>query len=165
MRFNFGTDVWKFRKDTEKHFLVGLKLDCTRLCNDLLCKELSTFNRLHWAHCLTGRNMLQLSTSDKNCITAFELTKTPTAYLKETEQWVRHCQLSWDRTGSKPNWVNCENITEWSTTLPEDNTSPTDEAKSKPNWLTHSALALKVALFGMPHTEHIKPHWNETLIG
>jgi hypothetical protein len=45
MRYRFGTEDWQARKDTEKHFLVGLKLDCTRLCNDLLCKELGVFNK------------------------------------------------------------------------------------------------------------------------
>ena len=148
MRAKFGTEDWKTRKDCEKHCLVGLKLDCTRLCNDLLCKELSTFNRLDWAHCLTGKNMLQLSASEKDCITVFDLKKNPTALLKETEHWVRHCQLSWDRTGNKPNWVNCENASAWSTGLFEDTASPTSTAKMMPHWLTRGITAMKNALLG-----------------
>ena len=110
MRAKFGTADWQTRKDCEKHCLVGFKLDCTRLCNDLICKELGVFNGLYWAHCLTGKNMLQLSETERKTIVALYIKQNPTAMLKETAHWVRHCQLSWDRTGNKPNWVNQENL-------------------------------------------------------
>jgi hypothetical protein len=148
MRYEFGTDDWKTRKETEAHCLVGFKLDCTRLCNDLICKELGLFNRLYWAHCLTGKNMLTLSDTEKHCITAFDLKKSPAAFLQETQHWVRHCQLSWDRTGNKPTWVNCENTAAWSTGLCDDTASPTSTAKMMPHWLMRGITAMKEALLG-----------------
>jgi hypothetical protein len=149
MRYRFGTEDWQARKDTEKHFLVGLKLDCTRLCNDLLRKELGVFNRLYWSHCLTGKNELTLSDTEKHCITAFDLNKSPAAFLQETQHWVRHCQLSWDRTGAKPDWVNCENTAAWSASVNDDTAcSPTSTAKMMPHWLLRSITAMKEALLG-----------------
>jgi hypothetical protein len=148
MRYQFGTEDWKTRKETERHCLVGFKLDCARLCNDLICKELGLFNRLYWSHCLTGKNMLTLSDTEKHCITAFDLKKKPTAFLQETQHWVRHCQLSWDRTGNKPNWVNCENAAAWSTGLVDDTASPTSTAKMMPHWLMRGITAMKEALIG-----------------
>jgi hypothetical protein len=93
--------------------------------------------------------MLQLSETEKNCITVFDLKKNPTALLKETHHWVRHCQLSWDRTGNKPNWVNCENTAAWSTGLVDDTeSSPASTAKMMPHWLMRSITAMKEQLFG-----------------
>ena len=128
--------------------MVGFKLDCCKLVNAFISKELSTFNRLHWSHSLTGKNTLYLSESERHCITAFELDKTPTVYLEKTSNWVRHCQLSWDRTGNKPNWVCSENTADWSTGMFDDTASPTSTAKMMPNWLSRSITAMKEALIG-----------------
>ena len=84
MRYRFGTEAWKQRKDTERHCLVGIKLDCTKLVSDMICKELSTFNRLYWAHCITGKNSMILTESERLCIIALDLKKAPTLYLRET---------------------------------------------------------------------------------
>jgi hypothetical protein len=148
MRHHFGTESWKQRKDSEKHCLVGFKLDCCNLVNAFISKELCTFNRLHWSHSLTGKNTLHLSESEKHCITAFELDKTPTVYLQKTSNWVRHCQLSWDRTGTKPNWVCSDNTADWGTGNVDDTASPTSTAKMMPHWLTRSITAMKEALIG-----------------
>ena len=75
-----------------------------------------------------------------------------TALLKETEHWVRHCQLSWDRTGNKPNWVNCENTAAWSNGLLDDTVSPTSTAKMMPNWLMRGINTMKEALLGTSST-------------
>ena len=135
-------------KDTERRCLVGFKLDCTRLCNDLLCKELGLFNRLYWAHCLIGKNLLILSDTEKHYITAFDLKKSPTTFLQETQHWVRHCQLSWDRIGAKPNWGNYENTIEWSTGHYDDIASPASIAKMMPHWLLRSINAMQETLLG-----------------
>ena len=148
MRYRFGTDDWQARKDTERHCLVGIKLECTRLCNDVICKDLGLFNRLYWAHCITGKNALTLSETEKHCIIALDLKKSPAAFLRETCDWARHCQLSWDRTGAKPYSVNCENIAAWSTGHCDDTASPTSTAKMMPRWLLRSITAMKEALLG-----------------
>jgi hypothetical protein len=149
MRAKFGTADWQTRKDCEKHCVVGFKLDCTRLCNDLICKELGVFNRLYWAHCLTGKNMLQLSETERKTVVALDIKQNPTAMLKDTAHWVRHCQLSWDRTGNKPNWVNQENTASWFTGLIEDtDSSPASTAKMMPNWLSRGITAMKEAVLG-----------------
>ena len=92
--------------------------------------------------------MLTLSDTEKHCITAFDLQKSPTAFLQETQHWVRHCQLSWDRTGDKPNWVKCENAAAWSTGLCDDTAFPTSTAKMMPHWLLRSINAVKETLLG-----------------
>ena len=92
--------------------------------------------------------MLTLSDTEKHCITAFDLKKSPTAFLQETQHWVRHCQLSWDRTGAKPNWVNCETTAAWSTGHCDDTASPTSTAKMMPHLLLRSITAMKEALLG-----------------
>ena len=148
MRYRFGTEAWKERKDTERHCLVGIKLDATKLVSDMICKELSTFNRLYWAHCITGKNPMIPTESERLCIIALDLKKSPTVYLRETHDWVRHCQLSWDRTGRKPNWICSENTAEWGTGDCEDTASPASTAKTMPLWLTRGITAMKEALLG-----------------
>ena len=61
---------------------MGIKLDATKLCNDLICQELSTFNRLYWAHCITGKNTMVLTKSERLCIIALDLQKSPAAYVR-----------------------------------------------------------------------------------
>ena len=102
---------------------------------------------------MTGKNMLTVSETEKHCIIAFDLKKKPTAFLQGTQHWVRHCQLSWDRTGNKPNWVNCENTAAWSTGLCDDTaSSPTSTAKMMPHWLMRGITAMKEALTGNSST-------------
>ena len=140
MRTKFGSLSWQSRKNSQKHYLIGWKLNATILANSFICKELKTFNRLHWAHSVTGTNTLKLTDEELDTLTAFELKRTPDQYLAETSDWARHCQLSWDKTGKKPNWVNSDNCQEWTCTVPpEDNTTATEQApRDRPNWYVKS---------------------------
>jgi hypothetical protein len=150
MRALQGTNAWAERKNCEKHCLIGVRLDCTKLVNDFICKETGTFNRLHWSHSITGKSELRLTPSERDCIIAFELKKNPTAYMADTKHWVRHCQLSWDTTGSKPGWAYCVDKDSWSTAedLKATETSPASTAKLMPDWLSRSITAVKNALMG-----------------
>ena len=114
----------------------------------MICKERSTFNRPCWAHCITGKNTMVLTESERLCVIALDLKKSAAVCFRDARDWARHCQLSWDSTGTKPNWVCSENIAEWGTGTCENNASPASTAKIMPTWLVRGITAMKDTLLG-----------------
>ena len=104
---------------------------------------------MFWACGITGKTELQQTIDEMDCITALDFTRCPKIYLEKTNHWVRHCQLSWDRTGPKPNWVNEENMKAWTNTGNKLTAGPpTGNERNMPNWLVRTSAAIKALLGG-----------------